>query len=143
MSNKITDPIETDIGFLMWIHERLEHVHGDSRLTDFMHRFRAIISNMDRTQKSPRSCGGNSLGELKENLMLDSGQNKLIGLVRSFQKTKPISIRLLSVMLDKSQTLVLQDCEDLELNINVGTGCENGIFTHSKIGDYTIEDLNG
>jgi hypothetical protein len=38
---------------------------------------------------------------------------------------------------------VLQECEGLDLNINVGIGSYGGIYEFDNIGDYTIEDLNG
>jgi len=57
----------TDRDFLMWIHTRLEVVHGESRLVDYMHRLRAIIAATPKDQVS-KCCGCNSLAELKEKL---------------------------------------------------------------------------
>jgi hypothetical protein len=47
---------DSDRGFLMWIHERLEHVHGESPLIDYMHQLRAIIAEMNPAQRTA-SCG--------------------------------------------------------------------------------------
>ncbi len=33
----------TDRNFLIWIHERLEHIHGENTSADHMHRLRALI----------------------------------------------------------------------------------------------------
>jgi len=58
---------ESDMGFLMWIHERLEHVHGESPLRDYMHKFRTIIAEMNPTQRTKATGQGkNSLKKLKK-----------------------------------------------------------------------------
>jgi hypothetical protein len=62
-----TDEIETDRGLLMWLHERLEHVHGEHPLVGYMHRLRGIIAATPEGQKS-KSMGANSLDELKQKL---------------------------------------------------------------------------
>lgn len=57
----------SDREFLIWLHERLEHVHGEDPLTDYMHRLRAIIwQTSDWTSSSPSF---NGLEQLKK--MLD------------------------------------------------------------------------
>ena len=43
----------TDQQFLMWIHERLLHVHKENELMDYMHKLRAIIANMSPTKTTP------------------------------------------------------------------------------------------
>lgn len=40
----------TDQQFLMWIHERLIIVHGESHLVDYMHHLREIIADTDARQ---------------------------------------------------------------------------------------------
>lgn len=57
----------TDRDFLIWVHSRLEHEHGQSPLLDYMHKLRAIIANMDPDQRS-KGQGKNSLRELVESL---------------------------------------------------------------------------
>lgn len=42
----------TDAQFLMWIHERLVHVHGENELVDYPHRLRAIIANTGLYKRS-------------------------------------------------------------------------------------------
>lgn len=57
-----------DRDFLIWIHERLEHVHGEDPLVDYMHKLRAIIRSTPPEQLTPNMCTGNSLGALLESL---------------------------------------------------------------------------
>lgn len=53
-----------DQDFLVWLHERLEHVHGEHPQLDYMHKLRAIIKATPKDKVTP-SCGtGNSLQEL-------------------------------------------------------------------------------
>lgn len=59
-----------DREFLMWIHERLEHVHGESKLVDYMHKLRAVIKATDPGQNTPSTSTHNSLEALKEELQL-------------------------------------------------------------------------
>lgn len=58
------------MGFLMWIHGRLEHVHGESPLLDYMHKLRAIIAEMNPAQSTP-SCGQgkNGIEQLKRAIL--------------------------------------------------------------------------
>lgn len=56
-----------DRDFLCWIHERLEHVHGESPLVDYMHRLRAIIATQPLGFRSHHR-GTNSLDELVADL---------------------------------------------------------------------------
>lgn len=53
-----------DKDFLIWIHERLEHVHGDNKLCSHMHRLRSIIDNIDVDKKSP-PITSNTIKDLK------------------------------------------------------------------------------
>jgi len=38
--------------FLTWIHGRLENVHGENPLTDYMHKLRAIILAIPADQET-------------------------------------------------------------------------------------------
>ena len=58
----------TDREFLCWIHERLEHVHGESPLIDYMHKLRAIIKATPRERITPNVPSHTSLKELMETL---------------------------------------------------------------------------
>jgi hypothetical protein len=49
--------METDREVLMWFHERLEHVHGESHLFDYMHRLRHIIAATPKEAVN-RTAGG-------------------------------------------------------------------------------------
>jgi hypothetical protein len=57
-----------DREFLMWLHERLTEVHGESPCVDYMHKLRAIIKLTPKDQLSPNMGTGNSLKELQEAL---------------------------------------------------------------------------
>jgi hypothetical protein len=58
-----------DRDFLMWIHERLELVHGETPLVDYMHKLRAIISAIPAENLTPNDGRGkNSLEELRKAL---------------------------------------------------------------------------
>jgi len=65
-SSDLFSPSESDMGFLMWIHGRLEHLHDESPLVDYMHKLRAIIAEMNPAQRTA-SCGQgkNGIEELK------------------------------------------------------------------------------
>jgi len=57
-----------DREFLMWIHERLEHVHKESPIVDYMHKLRAIIKAIPPDQRTPNCGTGSSLIDLKKQL---------------------------------------------------------------------------
>lgn len=54
----------TDREFLIWIHERLEHVHKEDPLSDYMHKLRSIIRFADKDQETMNSGSMNSLEDL-------------------------------------------------------------------------------
>lgn len=56
----------TDREFLMWLHERITEVYGESSIIDFMHKFRDIITSIPENQKTRNSVALNSLDDLKE-----------------------------------------------------------------------------
>lgn len=41
----------TDSEFLMWIHARLEKVHGENRLVDYMQKLRRIAQGLDTNHR--------------------------------------------------------------------------------------------
>lgn len=51
--------------FLMWLHERLEHVHGEKPIVGHMHKLRAIIKSTPEDNETPNCNTCNSLEELK------------------------------------------------------------------------------
>lgn len=62
-------PDASDRDFLAWIHERLEHVYGDSRLIGHMHRLRSIIAATPAGQHTRVTGEGkNSLEALMDSL---------------------------------------------------------------------------
>lgn len=50
--------------FLIWLHERLENVHGEHPHTDYMRKLRAIIKATPPEQYTPNSYSCNCLEEL-------------------------------------------------------------------------------
>jgi len=48
--------METDREILIWLHDRLVHVHKESELFDYMHRLRAIIASIPKNKKTPTRC---------------------------------------------------------------------------------------
>lgn len=58
----------TDREFLIWLHERLTEVHGESDLIGHMHRLRCIIRAIPADQTTPNVNSKNSLKELTETL---------------------------------------------------------------------------
>jgi len=57
----------SDREFLMWLHERLTEVHGESELMDYMHKLRAIIAAIPAGHVTVLE-GSNSLDELRAKL---------------------------------------------------------------------------
>lgn len=53
-----------DREFLLWLHHRLEVVHHEDPLFDYMHQLRAIILSIPPDQTSKSFSGGNSIEEL-------------------------------------------------------------------------------
>jgi hypothetical protein len=50
---------------LIWLHERLVRVHGESPLFDYMHKLRAIILATPAQQETPNlGRGGNSIKDV-------------------------------------------------------------------------------
>lgn len=47
-----------DKEFLQWIHDRLENVHGEHLLNDYMWKLRAIIASTDENKISPYTLNG-------------------------------------------------------------------------------------
>lgn len=39
-----------DLGFLIWLHDRLTEVYGENPNVDYMSKFRAIINTVDAAQ---------------------------------------------------------------------------------------------
>ena len=54
-----------DRDFLVWLHGRLQFVHGEDPTVDYMHKLRAIIRDTPLDQYSPNTSTGNSIEELK------------------------------------------------------------------------------
>ena len=52
-----------DKEFLIWLHERLEHKHGENPCLDYMHKLRTIINGYDVEKVTPNIGTGNSLEE--------------------------------------------------------------------------------
>lgn len=64
-----------DRDFLCWIHERLEHVHGEKHLVDYMHKLRSIIASTPPERITPNTeQGKNSLEDLRASWPNDKGE---------------------------------------------------------------------
>lgn len=57
-----------DREFLIWLHERLKLVHGESELKDYMHKLRAIICATPPDQLTPNVACTNSTYDLQRHL---------------------------------------------------------------------------
>jgi len=58
-----------DRDFLIWIHQRLSDVHGESELVDYMHRLRGIIVATPEGRVTPNDGrGGNGHDDLMKRL---------------------------------------------------------------------------
>ena len=55
-----------DRDFLIWIHERLEHVHNENPLMDYIHKLRAIISITNPNQCTPNTGKFNGIDALQD-----------------------------------------------------------------------------
>jgi hypothetical protein len=64
-----------DRDFLIWIHERLEHIHKEDPLVDYMWKLRAIIISTPKDKLTPNISGCNSLEDLKKALEIKDGNS--------------------------------------------------------------------
>lgn len=55
----------TDREFLMWLHEHLEKVHGESPLVDYMRRLRQIVFATSAADKSTWAPATKNIEELR------------------------------------------------------------------------------
>jgi hypothetical protein len=53
----------TDRDFLIWLHHRLEKVHGEDPLVDYMHKLRAVILHTQANANSRPCCLTNNLDD--------------------------------------------------------------------------------
>lgn len=77
-----------DRDFLKWLHERLEHVHYESPLMDYMHKLRAIIAVTDPEQETLNMGMSNSLKDLDREDKLQERQRW----VESISEDNPVFI---------------------------------------------------
>lgn len=61
-----------DREFLIWLHARLEHKHGENPQVDYMHKLRAIIRATPIDKYTPNVGNCNSLEELEKELSIIS-----------------------------------------------------------------------
>lgn len=65
-----------DQEFLIWVHERLQEVHGENHHEDYMHKLRAVITSIDKDTKTPNDGrGGNNIQDLKRRLNMEAIKN--------------------------------------------------------------------
>lgn len=53
-----------DRQFLIWIHERLEHIHNENPCYDYMHKLRALIKTTPKRKETPNLATYNNLADL-------------------------------------------------------------------------------
>jgi hypothetical protein len=69
--------VETDREILIWLHERLEHVHGEHHLLDYMHRLRHIIAATPRYAMNSTAGGAmNDMPALQKYLKAKDNHRK-------------------------------------------------------------------
>ena len=54
-----------DREFLIWLHDRLEFVHGEAPMKDYMHKLRAIIRDTPKKRISLNTNTGNGIDWLR------------------------------------------------------------------------------
>ena len=57
-----------DRDFLIWLHDRLNMVHGESETLAHMHKLRAIIRAIDCDTETPATATWSSLDELLDQI---------------------------------------------------------------------------
>jgi len=55
----------TDRQFLIWLHKRLEHVHNEDPMYDYMHKLRAIIYSTPPGRRTPNNRPFNTIEDLE------------------------------------------------------------------------------
>jgi hypothetical protein len=60
-----------DREFLIWLHQRLEHVHHENPCVDYMHMLRKIIRDTSPVSDSSSMLSRNSLYELKKDMGIE------------------------------------------------------------------------
>lgn len=66
-----------DRDFLIWIHERLEHVHKESPYLDYMHKLRKVILSTPAKKETPNCAIANDLSELRELIKKKDSRKKI------------------------------------------------------------------
>jgi len=80
----------TDQRFLLWLHSRLQHKHGEDPRIDFMHRLRAIIASTSADQDTPNDGRGKqSEGALMKKLNLPMVPHCVLGVRLNFGTGRP------------------------------------------------------
>jgi len=65
----------TDRDFLMCVHARLEHVHNEDPLVDYMCRLRQIIYGYPKDMVTPTTLSFNTMEDLKKVLEYEDKEN--------------------------------------------------------------------
>lgn len=68
-----------DQEFLIWLHERLEHVHREPAQADYMHKLRAIIEATPADKENPNFGFTQTLDDLRTHLAMTVHDAKLRG----------------------------------------------------------------
>ena len=60
-----------DRDYLIWLHERMEHVYKEDRCLDFMRKLRCIISEYPAGKNTPNDTRGLDSMEMLKDLLED------------------------------------------------------------------------
>lgn len=100
-----------DKEFLGWIRDRLQHVHGESKYLDYMHKLKAIVDATPEDQITPNIMSTDMLGyesemeDMKQQFTVTPGGNM------TYHGDKPIHVGV-GVIFNPGDTLVRVEVED-------------------------------
>lgn len=82
-----------DRDFLLWIHGRLTHVHGEDPQVDYMRKLRAIIAATPTTQETPNTETLPTLGPVQKRVREDLAREAfaLLQLIDAEWQSDPMS----------------------------------------------------
>lgn len=80
-----------DRAFLTWLHDRLEHVHGENRQLDYMGKLRSIIDALPYEQDTPNTAPDIESVRLATDVMtIDSGATVKLGGREWIMEAEPV-----------------------------------------------------
>ncbi len=64
----------TDKEFLAWLHERLEFVHNENPIKDYMHKLRAIAISLPPDRRTIDLGSGNNSADMRNLMTKQTGE---------------------------------------------------------------------